>query len=489
MLKIYKFGGALLNNLLGFKQLIKIVSSEPKNTKIILVISAFEKTTIKLKSAAEFAEKGQINKAIEIINNIFEYHRDIVSELLADNHSIDKINSFLTYKKEELYSLMRGISITGELTPRTTDRVLSYGEIISSRIVSTFLRSSSIQNIFFDISKVITTDLNFGSAIPDINITKEKINKYLLPALNNTDCIVTQGFIAAGYSGEITTMGLESSNLTATILAGLLSADELVIWTDVEGIRNADPNIFENTKLISNISYHLAERLAHRGFKLIYPEMINYLKNFNLDVYIKSGLNITGQYSVISREGDGIEHNMCIHRKNISYFEKYGENASAIFNALSAINNTNTNTNTNIININNNTNYNISSKLDLTAIRCGVTDEFPVDLEFMIKILKDKKNIFHLAPDKSFIILPDNDTTLENELILNNYQKIKNIYAITCINAQLAKTVIFLNAMIEAKQHIVSLNFDSNNDFTIYFCATKKEHSLIKNIFAKIFIT
>lgn len=450
MLKVYKFGGAVLNNILGFNQLRNIISSEEPDTKIILVVSAFEKTTAKLKSAAEFAEIGQIDKSAKIIDGVFSYHEKIVSELFSTEYNINRVNFFLRSKKEDLLSLMRGISITRELTSRTSDMVLSYGEIISSHIISVFLDDNNIKNIFFNISRVITTDLNFGAAVPDINITKEKINKYLFPVLENARCVVTQGFIASSYTGEMTTMGMESSNLTASILAGLLSADEFVIWTDVEGIRNADPKIFNNTVLIPNVSYILAERLAYRGFKLIYPEMISYLKKFNLEVYIKSGLNINGEYSIISKNGDGNEHTMCIHRENLSYFKKYGGHASRVF---------------------------VSRK-----------DENFVEMEIITKILKENKHVFHLSPDKSIIIFSSSDTMLENELILNNYKKIKNIYAITCINIDFSKIMTFLDVLLAANQKIFSLTFESNNDAIISFETEKNDCKLIQEIFSRVFI-
>jgi aspartate kinase len=322
--KVFKFGGSLLNNIEGFKQIKKIVelyletiTAEPNN--LIIVVSAFGKTTSKLLKAAITAEiKGEIS-AMPIVNDIVGYHINIVDTLIKDKKKNTECKTYIQEQHTKLVNYIKGISLTRELSLRTKDLVLSIGEMLATNVVNKYLSEYFSKVITFDIVSALKTNDNYGSAIPNIELTKKHIDVQLLPLFKYCNIIITQGFIGSTTNDEITTMGYESSNLTATILAGLTDADEFIIWTDVEGIRQYDPKLTTDKypDLINKISYDFAEYLGYSGLKLIYPRMIGLLRQFNLEVIYKSGLKPSGEYTIIGQEGDITESKIIIYSDNL----------------------------------------------------------------------------------------------------------------------------------------------------------------------------
>ncbi|MDR0927004.1 MAG: hypothetical protein LBO69_04480 [Ignavibacteria bacterium] len=315
-MKVYKFGGAVLNKVSGFHQLKSILQQE--TSKVILVVSALEKTTAKLLQAAQQAEHNNEADAIAIIDSIIDYHLQICLQLFPNSKNYGHIVSLIANKKKNLLNIIKGIAITRELTPRTQDLVLSYGEVLAYNIVEVFLSEYLHSVIKCDITNILITDSNYGNAKPDINRTRANVRNTLIPLFQQYEIIVTQGFVASNNENEITTMGYESSNLTATILAGLMDAEEFVIWTDTEGIRLADPKLYDgkNNAVANRISYELAEYLADNGLKLIHPPMIRYLREFNINVKYKSAFAPDGEYSIIEANGDNIPYKFILNNDN-----------------------------------------------------------------------------------------------------------------------------------------------------------------------------
>lgn len=229
-IKVFKFGGALLNKSDGFAQLKEIINVNYDTTnKLILIISAFEKTTTRLHNAAVTAEIANTSKALEMLTDIFNYHYNIVDNIIETETKRQEIRQYMQQQYEIVSYFIRGISLTKELTSRTKDLVLSAGEMLASNIVATYLSENFDKVEMFDITNMLITNDMFGAATPNLDKTKQNIKTVLMPALERCNIIVTQGFIAKSDNGEITTMGYESSNLSATILAGLTKAEEFVI--------------------------------------------------------------------------------------------------------------------------------------------------------------------------------------------------------------------------------------------------------------------
>ena len=300
-MKIMKFGGAVLKSRDGFLKMAEILSSE-QDDHILVVISAFSKATRTLKKAASYAEKGELEIAGKILDSVIEEYKSYASELLNDDDNLKKLHEFFDINAKKINDYLRGISITGELTLRTLDAVLSFGEYFALHTICRFLKEQKFDVDCIDSTSLIVSDENYGKAVPLIDKTKYNIDKILKPALEKHKIVITQGFVAKSVSGEITTMGIESSNLTAALLAELTGIDNITIWTDVEGIRSADPQIIINTHSISHMSYDKAYRASVNGLKLIYPEMLEHAVRKNISLEYRSAFNPGGASTVIDMQ-------------------------------------------------------------------------------------------------------------------------------------------------------------------------------------------
>lgn len=299
MIKIAKFGGAVLKDHHGFLQMAKLMRKY-SGDKIVIIVSALAKTTRSISNAASYAESGNLNMASELIDNVFSEHLSYAEVLIKQSDNKIFILNEFRIAKEKLNSLMKGISITGELTPRTKDMALSCGEWLSLNLVTCFLREQTFNCGSADATKYIISNDSFGKAEPIKEATKAKVAEYLMPIIENNDIIVTQGFVASTPAGDITTMGIESSNLTAALLAGILNSGTLTIWTDVEGVRTADPVLSIFSEPIKTMNFKEAEKAALNGVKLIYPDMIDILREYNLKLIFRSAHNPEGECTEIT---------------------------------------------------------------------------------------------------------------------------------------------------------------------------------------------
>ena len=220
----------------------------------------------------------------------------------------------------KLFDFINSISITGELTPRIQDAVLSFGELLALIIIDKYLDEKNIKHKCIDSTSIIVSDNNFLKAKPLLKETGDNVIKFLLPELNDNQIIITQGFVARSVDGDITTMGMESSNLTATLLACILKSDKLTLWTDVEGIRSADPKFISDTKLIKNLSFTDAYVSAENGLKLIYPSMIDIAEENNLELIYKSAFNSQGGSTLINN-GKSTDYPIINSQQNLKYIK------------------------------------------------------------------------------------------------------------------------------------------------------------------------
>lgn len=276
-INIMKIGGAVLKNEEGFRCLVNIIKNYCRS-RTVVVFSAFSNLSRALLESALSITKGEQSESKMRIEQTRNFLSDLNEKIIENQNIATETNRKIERLFEEISRIFYGISITKELSPRTLDRILSYGEQVSAIILQSFLGSQSIDAKFIGAEHIVITDENFGAAQPLIEPTTEAVKQNLLPLFNETNIIFTQGFIGASSNGYPTTMGFESSNLTALLLAHILESEEVTFWTDVEGIRTSDPKIVNNTKLIEEISFETAARLSLNGLKLIYPSMLNFFK-------------------------------------------------------------------------------------------------------------------------------------------------------------------------------------------------------------------
>jgi aspartate kinase len=315
-MKVMKFGGIILRDLDGFRALLNVLDRYNEE-KVVLVISAFSTATRDLRKAALTAEKGHEEKAYTLLDKIIRIHLNFALSLIKNKISSEKVSESVKIIQHKIKQLLRGIFVTQEVTPRTMDLVMSYGELLALRIVDSYLDDNNYQHIAVDSTILIVSDSNYGKANPDIEKTKAKLESKLLPLFDKNNLIITQGFVARDTNGEITTMGIESSNLSALIFAKLLGNDELTIWTDVEGIRTADPKLAAHTSVIPNLSFEEAEIAAKSGLKLIIPSMLEYIENNDFRIFYRSAFSPDGEFSIICSLYSNSGKSLIIYKSNL----------------------------------------------------------------------------------------------------------------------------------------------------------------------------
>jgi len=284
----------------GFRQMTEIIASGFQG---VVVVSAFSTTTRKLEFIGKLAQKGLLQEALEAIKQLLDDHANLVKILIPKTTNRDSLLLTFNTVSEELYSVVEAVSVTRQLTARTLDKILSMGELLALHIATAVLSAAGIQVQAVDATSLIITNETHGSAEPLLEKSRYSINRHLIPALELTKVVVVQGFVGSTEQGAVTTMGKESSNLTASILGALLTAEEIVIYTDVEGIRSADPHVCENTRIRAHLSYRQASIAAHNGLKLLYPTMIAPAQSMNIPIRISSASLPNGECTMI----DGME--------------------------------------------------------------------------------------------------------------------------------------------------------------------------------------
>jgi aspartate kinase len=311
-----KFGGSTLKDKNGFAQLVSILKKE--NTEpIVMVCSAFSTATRKLKEAAMSAEASYYIEACQIIDSIIKEHYQYCDTLLESKMNQRSLKELFDSSSDRIKQFLKGISITEELTPRTLDMLMSFGELFALHTIKAFLDEQGFDVVDIDSTKLIISNDNYGKAKPLMEDSSKKIKNELLPLLNGKKIVLTQGFVALSQKGEITTMGMESSNLTAVILAAVLGSKTLTFWTNVSGVRNIDPDHGFPTKNISRLGYDLAYKAARNGLKLIYPATIDIARKSNIELIYKNCFEPDGGLTMIDNSETVITQPMIIVEQDI----------------------------------------------------------------------------------------------------------------------------------------------------------------------------
>ncbi|MFI5133455.1 MAG: bifunctional aspartate kinase/homoserine dehydrogenase I, partial [Chitinophagales bacterium] len=283
-MQVLKFGGTSVANAENIRKVIAIVKEAIKKDKTIVVVSAFGGITDLLLTAASLAAEGN-DQYKEKLGVIEQRHLDAVKQLIPVAQQ-SQLLSLVKKSCNEIEDTCNGISLLGELTARTKDRIGSYGEWISSQIVSAAFNAEGISNEWKDARELIVTNSVFNAAEVDFGFTNEKIQDFF--SGQTSSLFIIPGFIAVDKNGITTTLGRGGSDYTAAILASALNANLLEIWTDVSGMMTADPRLTNTAQIIPHISYQEAMELSHFGAKVIYPPTIQPVMSKNIPVLIKN---------------------------------------------------------------------------------------------------------------------------------------------------------------------------------------------------------
>ena len=297
---VLKFGGTSVANAQNIQLAINIVTEKSKKEKLAVVVSALSGVTDMLLIASQKAASKDENYKNNI-EEIKQKHFDTISVLIDSNNQnqlLIKINSQIN----QLQTLLDGCFLLGELSPRTSDAIASFGELLSSQIIATALQQTIPNSSFKDSRELIKTNSNFGKAVVNFDITNSLIADYFIS--NKYQVVILPGFIASSKDGNTTTLGRGGSDYTAAIIANGVNADSLEIWTDVNGMFTANPKIVKQAQPIESISYQEAMELSHFGAKVLYPPTIQPVLNSNIPIWIKNTFEPEAYGTLISNNPD-----------------------------------------------------------------------------------------------------------------------------------------------------------------------------------------
>ena len=289
-LEVYKFGGASIENARRIISVSKIISNCTSD-QLVVIVSAMGKTT----NALEEVWRNWHNpeKSDKRLAKIRKSHIEVAKELCPDNPSlIDKINELTSFNGIE----------ESDNKDKLYDRIVSIGELLSTRIVCEYLKEKGLKAKWLDAREVVKTNDTFRDGKINWENTEETITEECNKLLKNANVIISQGFIGSSANGDTTTLGREGSDFSAAIFAYILNADRVVIWKDVQGILTGDPRRFENVLKIDRMSYRESIEMAYYGAKVIHPKTIKPLQNKQIPLYAKSFLQPSAPGTLISSE-------------------------------------------------------------------------------------------------------------------------------------------------------------------------------------------
>jgi|TARA_B100000315_G_scaffold138603_1_gene127680 aspartate kinase len=298
-----KFGGTSLCSADKVRNVSKIVKDYSFNNQIILVASALSGVTNSLVRLSELVKTSNSEKIVNELEKLNELHTNISKNSIKDPNIENEVLESISSTLDELKRLLEGIISLGEITPRSRDRIISFGERLSVLVVTGALKDIGINAEKFTGAEAgIVTDEEYGEANPLMSITKMKISKTLQPLLSKGIVPVVTGFMAATQTGDITTLGRGGSDFTATILGAALSADEVWICTDVNGMMTTDPKIMPNARTIPQLSYSEALEMTVFGAKALHPRALEPAQENKISVRIKNTFNLSGSDTLISND-------------------------------------------------------------------------------------------------------------------------------------------------------------------------------------------
>ncbi|MEY3843896.1 MAG: hypothetical protein RL293_318 [Bacteroidota bacterium] len=339
---VFKFGGASVKDADAIRNVASILSLYP-GKKLTVVVSAMGKSTNKLEEIVTALETKNHKLFVGLVDELESFHMDIMAALFPEKH-------FRIYQTiEELFESLRSKfeTVFSENFSFEYDQIVSLGEVLSSQIVSSYLIDQDFSVQWMDARKLIRTDHSYQEGKVDWKKSEQLIQEKMIPAFQDADILLTQGFIGHTTEGFTTTLGREGSDYTAGILAYCGHAESVTIWKDVPGMLNADPKYFSNTKKLESISFKEAIELSYYGASVIHPKTIQPLQNRNIPLFVKSFLDPQADGTVIQASSSKdhlipsyiFKFDQALYSftpKDFSFIVE--ENLSVIFAKLSALN-------------------------------------------------------------------------------------------------------------------------------------------------------
>ncbi len=306
-MKVYKFGGASVKSADGVRNLRRIVDGEEN---LFIIVSAMGKTTNALESVFTHMQNGRKREAADEIKRIKEYHASIVDDLWDGHVEIEAV--------ERLFGELHDIAVDTVYRAADAelwyDTIVAYGELISTTIISEYLKFTGIRNRWIDMRAALVTNQRHKDAYVNIKVSEPRLKA----ATENTGVgvFVGQGFIGAAPDGTTTTLGREGSDYSAAVAAYILDAESMSVWKDVDGVLNADPKIFKDAVKIDALNYLDTIELAYSGAQIIHPKTIKPLQNKNIPLYVRPFGDKSKPGTVINGEAEHVTLPILIYKRN-----------------------------------------------------------------------------------------------------------------------------------------------------------------------------
>ncbi|MGC1632426.1 MAG: aspartate kinase, partial [Gelidibacter sp.] len=278
-MNVLKFGGTSVGSAENIKKVIHILDSYAQKETVICVVSAVGGITDKLLKSGELAQQKNESYLTEF-EQIKAIHLNLLSELISKPN--ETVKEYIESKLASLKSLLDGIYLINELSPKTSDKLVSFGELLSSYILAETMKSNNLNAVRKNSQDLIVTNNNFTKAEVNFKITNANIVDYFKNADQKTT--ILPGFISKSESGEVTTLGRGGSDFTAAIIAAALKVNRLEIWTDVSGMYTANPKLVKQAYPIERLSYQEAMELSHFGAKVLYPPSVQPVLSLNIPI-------------------------------------------------------------------------------------------------------------------------------------------------------------------------------------------------------------
>ncbi len=305
-LQVMKFGGTSVGNAECIARAAKIIAQGAREGRCVAVVSAMSGVTNKLIEAAKTAQSGNGTGATAAMNALRSQHETALTSLIKSENERARVRKKLDVVLAEGLRFCEGTALLRELSLRTMDAISSLGERLSAPLVSAAVKELGLQSEAVEATDLIVTDEFHGGAEPQMEQTRQKSHGRILPLLERGIVPVVTGFLGATPKGELTTLGRGGSDYSATILGAALDADEVIIWTDVEGVLTADPRLVAEAQTIPEISYREAAELAYFGAKVLHPKTLRPVVQAGIPVWIRNSFAPEKAGTKITKQGQNI---------------------------------------------------------------------------------------------------------------------------------------------------------------------------------------
>jgi len=298
---VLKYGGTSLSSPSDIRNVAKTVASLAKNNEIVVVCSAIDGVTDDLIRISTMIEQRNKNDATKTLDNVIKKHKQFANQTIKSSTIKKQLLEKLNIDVLELQELVRGLTLLKEVSTRSLDYLISFGERLSDDLVSFSLQDLKNKSTALNGKEVgIVTDSNFGESRPLMDTTRIRISKILGSLLAKKIIPVVGGFAGADQHGNITTFGRGGSDYTATIIASCINADEIWLMSDVEGLMTADPKLVKNARLLNEVSYAEAIEMAQFGAKQIHPRTFEPILSKKIPMRIRSTFDTKNTGTIVT---------------------------------------------------------------------------------------------------------------------------------------------------------------------------------------------